>query len=80
MCLHPEVQRRAQEELDKVIGTERLPEVADRVRLPFINNVISEILRWAPPSPMALPHSPNRDDVFSGYAMPQGCTIIANIW
>lgn len=80
MCLYPEIQRRAQEELDHVVGTDQLPVMADRSRLPFINNLISEILRWAPASPMGLPHSPNRDDIFSGYYIPKGCTIFANIW
>ncbi|EJD00102.1 cytochrome P450 [Fomitiporia mediterranea MF3/22] len=80
MCLYPDIQRRAQDELDRVVGNDRLPTLTDRAHLPFINNVISEILRWAPPSPMGLPHSATRDDVFSGYFIPKGCTIFANIW
>lgn len=80
MCLYPNIQRRAQEEINNVIGAERLPVVGDRERLPFINNLISEILRWAPASPMGLPHSPSRDDIFEGYFVPKGCTVFANIW
>ena len=46
MILHPEVQIKAQEELDRVIGHGRLPEFADRKSLPYINAIVKEILRY----------------------------------
>lgn len=46
MMLFPEVQRRAQEELDEVIGQDRLPEFEDRDSLPFITAVVYETLRF----------------------------------
>lgn len=48
MCIYPEVQAEAQAELDAVIGTDRMPEFADRDRLPYINALIWEISRWQP--------------------------------
>jgi cytochrome P450 len=42
---HPEVQVKAQEELDRVVGRERLPEFSDRSKLPYINAIIKEVLR-----------------------------------
>lgn len=47
MVLHPDVQRRAQEEIDRVIGRDRLPEMADRNSLPYIHATIKELLRCA---------------------------------
>ena len=52
MALHPETQRRAQEEIDRVIGSERLPTINDRAHLPYVNAVIKETMRWRPAVPM----------------------------
>lgn len=46
MVLFPDVQRKAQMELDRVIGNERLPSFADRPHLPYIEALVSEVLRW----------------------------------
>ena len=46
MTLNPDVLRRAQEEVDRVVGSERLPSFSDREDLPFINAVLKETLRW----------------------------------
>jgi cytochrome P450 len=46
MILHPHVLKKAQEELDRVIGRSRLPELSDRKDLPYINAIVMEILRW----------------------------------
>jgi len=54
MLLHPEIQKKAQDELDSVIGRERLPTFEDRPRLPFINAVCKETLRWHPITPLGV--------------------------
>jgi cytochrome P450 len=46
MVLHPEVLQKAQEELDTVVGNDRLPSFADRPNLPYINAVVLEVFRW----------------------------------
>jgi len=51
MTLHPEIQRRAQAELDAVTEGNRLPTYADRPHLPFVSALVSEVLRWGPPIP-----------------------------
>lgn len=51
MCLYPEVQKKAQEEIDRVIGRERLPQVVDRPSLPYVEAVFKETLRWFPVVP-----------------------------
>jgi cytochrome P450 len=47
MIIHPEIQRRAQEELDGVVGLHRLPTLQDRVNLPYLRAIQKEIYRWA---------------------------------
>jgi cytochrome P450 len=51
MCLFPDVQHAAQAELDTVVGHDRLPVVADRASLPYMNALMKEVLRWGPVAP-----------------------------
>ena len=53
MLLYPDIQKKAQEELDSVIGRDRLPSFEDRPRLPFVDAVCKEILRWRPLAPLS---------------------------
>lgn len=80
MTLEPEVQRKAQEEIDRVLGPTRVPGLADRANLPYVNAVVKEVLRWHPVAPMGLPHTSLEDDMWEGYFIPKGSLIMANIW
>ena len=46
MALHPHVLKRAQEEVDRVIGKDRLPTFEDRENLPYVNALCKEVFRW----------------------------------
>jgi len=52
MALHPDIQRRAQAEIDEVVGKDRLPTTADQVSLPYVSAVVKEVLRFAPVAPL----------------------------
>lgn len=52
MALYPEVQAKAQQEIDTVVGSERLPTVEDRQNLPYIERILMEVLRWQPSTPL----------------------------
>jgi cytochrome P450 len=52
MTLHPEVQKRAQFEIDSVVGPDRLPCLEDRPNLPYVEALLSEVLRWNPVGPL----------------------------
>ncbi|KZV85441.1 cytochrome P450 [Exidia glandulosa HHB12029] len=80
MIEFPEVQRKAQSEVDRVIGTERLANMDDRESLPYVRNLIKELLRLAPPAPLGIPHRLMRDDEYKGYILPGGSIVYANIW
>ena len=56
MALHPEVQKKAQEELDSVVGRGRMPTFADRDSLPYIQACVRESLRWKTMDPLGVPH------------------------
>ena len=82
MTLWPYIQARAQAELDAVIGTSwtRLPNFADRARLPYINAIVLEVLRWNPAVPLGLAHRLTEDDIYRGWLIPKGTVVWANIW
>ena len=46
MALYPKVQKKAQAEIDSVIGPDRLPDFHDRPSLPYINAIVKESSRW----------------------------------
>lgn len=80
MVLFPEVQKKAQAELDAVVGTSRFPDFSDRDSLPYINAVIMECLRWHNVAPMGVPHRSLEDDVYKDYYIPKGSTVSVNVW
>ncbi|PIL22725.1 cytochrome P450 [Ganoderma sinense ZZ0214-1] len=80
MALHPEAQKKAQAELDTVVGPNRLPELDDMDKLPYVNAVIKENLRWHTPTPLGLPHVTTLDDEYSGYMIPKGSVVLVNLW
>jgi len=80
MALHPHVARKAQAELDRIIGSERLPDFSDRDNLPYISALIKELLRWGCPFPFGIPKRAMEDDVYKGYFIPAGTTVFENVW
>ncbi|KAF9523256.1 putative monooxygenase [Crepidotus variabilis] len=80
MVLNPEVQKKAQAEIDTVIGKDRLPTISDRPDLPYIRSVLAETFRWAPALPLCVPHVLSQDDTYNDYALPKGTMVMPNIW
>ena len=80
MMVYPEVQKTAQEEIDRVVGSDRLPTMTDREHLPYIEAVVKETLRWHPVAPMSLPHTSTEDDICEGYFIPKGSMLLTNVW
>jgi len=74
MATYPTVQRKAHEEIDRVIGSKRLPDFSDRSsgKLPYIEAIYRELLRIAPSLPLSVPHSTAEDDYYKGYFIPKG--------
>ncbi|KAJ6477642.1 putative monooxygenase [Mycena sanguinolenta] len=80
MILNPSVQRKAQEEIDTVIGPDRLPIIQDRASLPYVRGLITEVFRWQPAAPLGFPHKLSQDDIYNGMYFPKGSVIIPNAW
>ncbi|KZS91039.1 cytochrome P450 [Sistotremastrum niveocremeum HHB9708] len=78
MTAHPQIQKRAQAEVDSIIraeGEDRLPRIADREKMPFVEAVLLEIMRWAP---LGIPHRLSSPDVYKGYYIPKNTIVYAN--
>ena len=80
MLLHPEVQKKAQEELDAVVGPYRLPGFEDRGALVYINAIVKESIRWHNVVPVGVGHCITEDDEFQGYFLPAGAVLVPNVW
>ncbi|KAG1787447.1 cytochrome P450 [Suillus plorans] len=76
MVLYPDVQRRAQAEIDSVVGKDRLPTFEDSASLPYIDAVVRETFRWQPVVPLGIPHTALDDDVYDGYFIPKGALFL----
>ncbi|KAG0697623.1 cytochrome P450 [Suillus ampliporus] len=80
MVSYPDAQSRAQAEIDSVVGRDRLPTFEDRASLPYVESVLRETMRWHPILPLGVPHATSSNDVYDGYFIPKGATVMCNTW
>ncbi|KAF8880413.1 cytochrome P450 [Infundibulicybe gibba] len=77
MATNPDVQRKAQDEIDSVIGNDRLPELRDRPSLPYAEALYREVMRWHPGLPLGS-HMSRRMTMYLT-SLPDSI-IFTNIW
>ncbi|KAF9043019.1 cytochrome P450 [Panaeolus papilionaceus] len=77
---YPEVVKKAREEIERVVGTTRMPNFAQLNRALAVKCVYLECLRWGAPVPMGLPHRLIKDDIYRDRYIPEGTFIFSNIW
>ncbi|KAJ7065520.1 cytochrome P450 [Mycena amicta] len=80
MLAFPEVQQKAQAELDAVLGHGTLPTFDDQSSLPYVSALAKEVLRWRTVTPIAVPHYLTVEDEYRGYRIPAGSIVIGNAW
>ena len=80
MIAYPEIQKRAQGELDAVVGRSRTPTLADAPNLPYIQALVKESLRWRPAFPFGAPRNTKEDDWYEGMFIPKGTLCLVNLW
>ncbi|KAH0838698.1 cytochrome P450 [Lanmaoa asiatica] len=79
-ALHTEAQAKVQDELDRVVGRERLPSFADQQMLPQVTAFTLECMRWRPVNIGGIAHRATKDVVWRNYVIPKGATVIGNHW
>lgn len=77
---HPDVLKRAQAEIDDVIGPERLPTMADKQKMPYMEALLCEIQRMGDIVPFSVPHATSEDINFKGYHIPKSTMVFANLY
>ena len=79
MSAYPEVQEKVFQQIDKVVGQDRVVALSDRADLALVEATIYEVLRFSGPVPFALPHTTTRDTTLQGYDIPEGTVVIVNL-
>ena len=75
----PEIQKKLQDELDRVIGSDRLVTIEDKTRLPYLNAVITEVQRTANILPHNVYHRVTKDVTINGYFIPKDTVVVDQI-
>ncbi|KAM3606214.1 uncharacterized protein V6R79_012811 [Siganus canaliculatus] len=77
---YPQMQLRLQQEVDKVVGRQRLPSIEDQMRLPYVTAFIYEAMRCTSFVPLTIPHCTITDTSIMGYTIPKDTVVFINQW
>lgn len=77
---HPNILAQAQQEIDKVVGQNRLVTEADLTHLKFLQAIVKETFRLHPSTPLSLPRMATESCEINGYFIPKGATLLTNVW
>lgn len=77
---HPNILAQAQQEIDKVVGQNRLVTEADLTHLKFLQAIVKETFRLHPSTPLSLPRMATESCEINGFFIPKGATLLTNVW
>ncbi|KAJ0723652.1 putative flavonoid 3'-monooxygenase [Helianthus annuus] len=77
---HPQLLKQAQEEMDNIVGRERLVTESDLGQLTFLQAIVKETFRLHPSTPLSLPRIASESCEVDGYYIPKGSTLLVNVW
>ncbi|CAM6019190.1 unnamed protein product [Sphagnum balticum] len=77
---HPQFAQKAQEELDGVVGFERVVDESDIPQLKYLQAIVKETFRLHPPTPLLLPHENIEGREVGGYHIPPKTLLYVNAW
>ncbi|KAJ3690715.1 hypothetical protein LUZ61_019879 [Rhynchospora tenuis] len=76
----PDILKKLQEEIDQIVGRDKLVEESHLPQLHFLSLVIKETLRLHSPLPFLVPHCPSSSCIIGGYRIPEGTRVFINVW
>ncbi|XP_076958499.1 flavonoid 3',5'-hydroxylase-like [Bidens hawaiensis] len=76
----PEILKKAQQEVDTLVGEGNIVEESHIKNLPYLHAIMKEVLRLRPTVPLLLPHSPSESCVIGGYTVPKDARVFVNAW
>ena len=77
---NPNVQEKAAQEILDVVGSNKSPRLSDKDKLPYVNAVVNETLRFSSVIPLGVPHKTTADTTLAGYKIPKDTQILFNNW
>ncbi|CAM8971616.1 unnamed protein product [Rhodiola kirilowii] len=77
---HPKLLLQAQQEIDTVVGRDRLVTELDIPNLPLLQAIVKETFRLHPSTPLSLPRMASESCEIDGYHVPKGATLLVNVW
>lgn len=77
---NPRVMKKVQEELEQVVGMDRMVEESDLESLKYLDMVIKEAFRLHPVAPLLLPHESIQDCTIDGFFIPKKSRVVVNVW
>jgi isoflavone 2'-hydroxylase len=77
---HPEILKKAKNELDTHIGQDHLVDESDILKLPYLQSIVNETLRLHPAAPLLVPHLSSKDFTIEKYNIPQNTILMVNAW
>ncbi|KAJ7916803.1 cytochrome P450 [Mycena leptocephala] len=80
LVAYPDAQKKAHEEIDRVVGEQRMPTLNDLEHMPYIRAIILETHRFRPMTPFGIPHYTLASEKYKGYVIPKGSTIFINAY
>ncbi|KAF9457686.1 cytochrome P450 [Collybia nuda] len=80
LLTNPSALKKAQQEMESVLGVGRLPGFEDQDSLPYVMAIVNETLRWRDVAPLGFPHYTTAEDEYNGYHIPKGSIVMANTW
>ena len=78
LAKNPEVQKKAQEEIQKIVGSDSKVLLKDRQNLPYVQAMIMDLIRISDIHPIGVMHSPSEDTLIAGFQVPKGTFVIPN--
>jgi cytochrome P450 len=80
LCQHPHLQAKLQAEVDAVVGMDRYVTLEDKIKMPFTQATVFELLRYTTVVPLGIPHACTTDTSIGGKRIPQGTQVLLNLW
>ncbi|XP_043935448.1 cytochrome P450 2D15-like [Protopterus annectens] len=79
MMIYPNVQEKCHKEIASIVNGKEFASYDDRLRMPYTQAVIHEILRFGNIAPLSVPHGVTKDVLFRGYTIPKGTRVMADL-
>ncbi|PFH53127.1 hypothetical protein AMATHDRAFT_45749 [Amanita thiersii Skay4041] len=79
LTVYKNVLKKAREEVDSIVGSDRTPDEHDLPKLKYVRAIIDECARFRPVGPLAIPHEMMEDTVVDGILYPKDAVIFTNI-